>query len=117
MPPPSLTPEQLAQVSGLVAQYIATQRENTLPHALPLDTKQRAAMDGFFLPEVLDGARLLVLGGIRVENPAFYPTLRGMGFENLPDFSFMSAITNWCMWSSIASLASRVSRNFTFADF
>lgn len=44
MPTPSLTPEQLAQVSGFVAQYIATQRENALPHALPLDTKQRAAM-------------------------------------------------------------------------
>src|ERR1035437_6895014 len=82
MPTPSLTPEQLAQVSGLVAQYIATQRENALPHALPLDTKQRAAVDGFFLPEVLDGARLLALGGIRVENPTFYPTLRGISVES-----------------------------------
>ena len=50
-------------------------------------------MMGFFSPELLDRARLVVLTGTRVENPPFYPMLVGMGFRNLPDFSLMAAIT------------------------
>jgi len=50
-------------------------------------------MAGFFLPPVLDAARVIALHGIRVENPPFYPMLAGMGFQNLPDFSQMAAIT------------------------
>jgi hypothetical protein len=34
-----------------------------------------------------------VLEGERVANPDFYPMLRAMGFENLPDQSAMAAIT------------------------
>jgi len=93
MASPQLPPEQIVQVSALVAEFITTQRDKALPPALPLSPEQRAAMDGFFLPQVLDGTRLLVLGDIRVRNPAFYPALRGMGFENLPNFSQMAAIT------------------------
>lgn len=50
-------------------------------------------MAGFFLPRVLDAVRVLVLGGMGVENPPFYPMLAGMGFSNLPDFFQMAAIT------------------------
>ena len=50
-------------------------------------------MAGLFLPQVLDAARVLVLHGVRVENPPFYPMLAGMGFSDLPDFSQMAAIT------------------------
>jgi hypothetical protein len=50
-------------------------------------------MNGFFSPQVLDGTRLLVLRGERVGNPDFYPMLRGLGFNNLPDQSTMAAIT------------------------
>jgi len=50
-------------------------------------------MAGFFLPQVLDAARVLVLFGRRVENPPFYPMLASMRFSNLPDFSQMAAIT------------------------
>jgi len=39
------------------------------------------------------GTRLLVLRGERVGNPDFYPMLRGLGFNNLPDQSTMAAIT------------------------
>ena len=90
---PQLTPEQIAQVSSLVAQYITTQRERYAPQAIPLTAEQMAVMAGFFQPRVLDAARVLVLHGIRVENPPFYPMLAGMGFSNLPDFSQMAAIT------------------------
>jgi hypothetical protein len=44
MATPRLTPEQIAQVSGLVAQYIATQRERYASRAVPLSVQQRAAI-------------------------------------------------------------------------
>jgi hypothetical protein len=90
---PQLTPDQVAQVSGLVSQYISTQREKYSPRAVPLSAQQKAAMNGCFLPQVLDGTRLLVLQGERVANPDFYPMLRSLGFNNLPDQSTMGAIT------------------------
>jgi hypothetical protein len=94
MPMPQLAQEQVQQVSGLVALYIAAQREKYRPQAVPLADKQRATMDGFFLPEVLEMARVAVLPrGIRVENPSFYPVLVGMGLSGLPDISQMAATT------------------------
>src|SRR5216683_2595661 len=93
MATPRLTPAQIAQVSGLVAQYIATQRKMYAFRALQSSVQQRAAMDGFFSPQLLDGTRLLVLQGERVANPDFYPMLRSLGFNNLPDQSAMAAIT------------------------
>jgi hypothetical protein len=89
---PQLTPELIAEVSSLVAGYITDQREKALPLAVPLSPAQRASLDGFFLPQVLD-TRLLVLGETRVENPTFYPMLRQMGFTNLPNFTTMAAVT------------------------
>ena len=93
MAAPNLTPEQIAQVSGLVAQYITAQRERFRPQAVPLTAAQRTMMAGFYAAEHLDAVRILVLDGERVENPQFYPMLLGMGFTNLPDFSQMAAIT------------------------
>jgi hypothetical protein len=93
MATPQLPPEQFAHVSGLVSEYISAHQVRAKPHALPMNPAQRATMEGFFLPQVLDATRILVLGGLRVENPPFYPTLREMGFANLPDFSMMAAVT------------------------
>ena len=93
MPAPSLTPDQIAQVSGLVGQYITAQRERYNPPAVPLSAQQRAAMNGFFSKQLLDNTRLVVLQGERVANPDFYPMLRNLGFNNLPDQSIMGAIT------------------------
>jgi hypothetical protein len=90
---PQLSPQQIAQVSDFVAQYITAQQERFSPQAAPLAAAQRAAMAGCFLPRVLDAAQVLVLAGIRVENPPFYPMLAGMGFSDLPDFSKMAATT------------------------
>src|ERR1035441_4160393 len=89
---PRLTPDQITQVSGLVSQYISTQREKYTPRAIPLSVQQKAAMNGFFSPQVLDGTRLLVLRGERVGNPDFYPMLKSLGFNNLPDQSNMGGI-------------------------
>jgi len=78
---PQLTPEQITQVSGLVCRYITTQREKYAPRAIALSAQQRAAMDGFFSPQLLESTRVLVLQGERVVNPDFYPMLRSLGFQ------------------------------------
>jgi hypothetical protein len=88
-----MAPEQIAQVSGLVSQYISTQREKYAPRAIPLSVQQKTVLEGFFSSQVLDGTLLLVLRGERVGNPDFYPMLRGLGFNNLPEQSTMGAIT------------------------
>jgi hypothetical protein len=93
MAAPTLTSEQIAQVSGLVAQFIAAQRLRFLHRGKALTKAQKAVMNGFFTPQLLDGARLLVLQGGRVANPTFYPMLMGIGFCNLPDFSQSPAVT------------------------
>ena len=90
---PQLTPDQVQQLSVAVSQYISSQREEYLPVAFPLTGEQRQAVQGFFLPEIIDSARLVVLQNRSVQNPAFYPQLLQMGFGNLPDFRLMAAIT------------------------
>jgi len=130
-----LTPDQIAQVSGLVAQYIAVQREGYGPRAVPLSAQQRAAVAPFFSSELLGGTRLLVPQGERVANPDFYPTLRSLGFKNLPDQSTMArqshsamwsfrmshskvacCFTNSSTWNSIGNSAIRALVSFTCAD-
>lgn len=93
MATPSLTPEQIFLVSGLVAQYITEQRRKYLPKARPLDADLRRAMSGFFADELLDSVRTLVLTDARIENPPFYSMAAAMGFSDLPSFSSMAAIT------------------------
>jgi hypothetical protein len=93
MATPKLTPGQIIQVSGWVADYISSQRQKYAPWALPLTLQERAALAAFFAPQLLGNMRLLVLEGERVSNPAFYAILRGLGFTNLPDQSTMAAIT------------------------
>src|SRR5262245_49062096 len=50
-------------------------------------------MELFFVPEILDRVRVLVLRGERLANPDFYPMLRSLGLVDLPDQSSSSAIT------------------------
>jgi hypothetical protein len=93
MPLPRLTNEQVAQVSGRVAQYITSQRAKYAPRTIPLSADQKAAIAGFFSPQLIEGTRVVVLSGERVPNPDFYPMLKNLGFDNLPDQSNMAAIT------------------------
>jgi hypothetical protein len=90
---PHLTAEQITHLSTLVGQYITTQREKYLPRAVTLSVQQKTKMTGFFSSQLLDDARVLVLVRERVADPDFYPMLRNMGFDNLPDQSAMAAIT------------------------
>jgi hypothetical protein len=93
MATPKLTPDQIAQVSELVAGYISAQRGKYAPRVVSLSAQQRAPLEPFFAQEVLDNVHVLVLEGERVQNPEFYPMLRNLGFKNLPDQSTMAAIT------------------------
>jgi len=90
---PILSDDLIARVSGLIADYITTQRNTYIHRAIPLTTYQTAAMAGFFTPQLLDETRLLVLNDERVANPDFYSMLRQIGFNDLPDQSAMAAIT------------------------
>jgi hypothetical protein len=90
---PQLTAQQIAQVSAQVSRWIIAQHDEFLWQCASLSPQQRAAMDGFFSPHLLDGVRVSNLDGLRVANPACYPLLAGMGFASLPDFSQMAAIT------------------------
>ena len=89
---PILAPQQIQQLSQLVAQYVLAQRETWLPRAVPLSEAQREAMAPFFSRESLETTRLLVLDGERIANPSFYPALQAAGFGNLPDHSMAQAI-------------------------
>jgi len=90
---PRLTAKHIAHVSGLVSRYIVAQHDEFLEGCAPLSPEQRAAMNGFFSPHLLDDVRVSNLYGVRVANPTCYQLLAGMGFANLPDFSQMAAIT------------------------
>jgi hypothetical protein len=79
MAAPLLTPDQIAQVSGLVFQYISTQREKYAPRAISLSVEQRAAVTGFFSTELLDSTRLLVLRGETSRQPRFLPEVEELG--------------------------------------
>ena len=88
-----LSPDQITQISELVAEHISTQREQYGTRAVPLTLQQAGAAGAFFEPELLANTRILVLQGERLSNPHFYPTLRKLGFANLPDQKTMAAIT------------------------
>jgi hypothetical protein len=91
---PSLTPEQITQISGFVADYIRHQQDRYRARAAPLTAAQKAAMNGFFTPALLDRVRLLTLPrDQRSPNPAFYPQVRQLGLQDLPDFADMAAVT------------------------
>ena len=108
MATPQLTLEQIGRISAIVAQYIADQRRRFWPQAEPLTAAQRAAMEEFFTPELLDTVRMLVLSGVRVENPPFYPMLANWGLSKLPDLSRMTAITFSDVVVSIAPCSDRL---------
>ena len=109
---PQLSHGQIVEVAHLVAQYIREQRENYAHGAVPLSVKQRAGLEGFFSPQLLSQARLVVLRAKRVPDPDFYPTLKNMGFNNLPRQSTMAAIT----FADVVVSHDRFSRGLLFHE-
>jgi len=84
---------QIAQFANLVEAYISKQRHTYIGRAVPLSAAQRSEMEPFFVPDVLDRVRLVVLVGERVPNPDFYPMLSALGLDDLPDQEASAAIT------------------------
>jgi hypothetical protein len=89
----NLPPAIIAQATKAVEDYILSSRKEYVGRAIPLDSAQRATLEPFFLPEVLDRARFCMIGASRIEDPPFYTMVKMMGLRNLPDFSNMTAIT------------------------
>jgi hypothetical protein len=88
-----LSPDQIKQVSELLSEYIAAQREMYAPRGIVLSSQQKVAMTGFFSPRLLETAKLVVLQRERLHEPDCYSLLRTMGFENLPRQSDTPAAT------------------------
>jgi hypothetical protein len=88
-----LTTAQIDQIATLVANYIREQRDAFAERPGEITPALLVQMNGFYRPELLNSTRAIVLSGERVGNPDFYPMLQGLGFNNLPDFSGMAAIT------------------------
>jgi len=89
----NLPPAMISQLANMVEEYVTSSRKKYAPQAVSLTDAQRNAMQPFFLPAVLDSARLCVLRGTRVSNPSMYTMAKMMGIRNLPDFAAMTAIT------------------------
>ena len=53
----------------------------------------RVQFNHFFRADVLSSVRVTELETERVANPSFYPMLQDLGFQNLPNFRTMGAIT------------------------
>lgn len=88
-----IPPAIIGQLSSMVENYILNRRKEYSARAVPLSADQRSAMLGFFPAEILDGTRLVLLDGERIQDPPFYGKARMMGFKNLPSFADTAAVT------------------------
>lgn len=77
----------------MITAYIREQRDRFFVIGRPLSDKENSALVPFFGMERLRRVRIHRLRRGELPNPSFYPSLRNMGFTDLPDFSNMAAIT------------------------
>ncbi|OLB83133.1 MAG: hypothetical protein AUI12_17145 [Acidobacteria bacterium 13_2_20CM_2_57_6] len=92
-PLPYLSPGQIKEICEAAEVYIAEQRSRFWGRGIDLSRDQLSSLSAFFRADLLNSIRLFVLEDERVPNPPFYPMLRAMGFDNLPDFALMAAVT------------------------
>ncbi len=88
-----LSPQQVDSVVALLAEFLIAQREVYLPDSAPLTRAQKESLSPYYRPDLLENVRLRQLRGESLQNPSFYPAVKGMGIANLPDFSLLEAIT------------------------
>lgn len=100
---PQITHAQIEEVSGLVANYIRTQRQAFVGRATVLPAPLQFKVNSFFRAEVLNSTRVVVLENEKVANPDFYPMLQGLGFTNLLDFEAWQRSRS-TMWLSRTNL-------------
>ena len=71
--------------------WVRSQRDLHRPSTRSLSQQERLALSGFFDPEILEKARIIVVPVI--QNPSFYSDLEQMGLYAPPDFTTMTGIT------------------------
>src|SRR5271166_5752002 len=81
--------EQIFQATDRVLAYLRGQRERHFQSAVPLGTAHKTSMQPFFAAELLDRIRVVELRNARVTEPAFYPEVKAMGVQNLPQVTHM----------------------------
>jgi len=86
-----LTPSQITQLVSNVAEFIEEQRRVHAGTSRSLSGAERKQFIVHFPLEVLDGVRLARVK--HLQNPPFYTELEGLGFQNLPQFRRMAAVT------------------------
>lgn len=77
----------------MIAAYIRAQRDRFFPSGRQLDETEITVLQPFFGSERLKWVQVHNLKRAELPNPDFYPSLRQMGFRDLPNFSRMAAIT------------------------
>jgi hypothetical protein len=86
-----LTPSQISQLVSKVAEFIEEQRRVHAGTSRSLSGDERKQFIVHFPLEVLEGVRLARVK--HLQNPPFYTELEGLGFQNLPQFRRMAAVT------------------------
>ena len=89
----ALPEEQIRDGIARIAAYFREQQGHYLRSSAPLSAHHKAMMWPFFTPVLLDQIRVVVLEGARVPIPPFYSEARTLGFENLPDFTYLASLT------------------------
>jgi hypothetical protein len=90
---PQPTDAQVAQAVEWISSYLRNQREHYFAAARPLGAPQRSVMAPYFQAALLDRIRIVELKGERVTPPDFFPQVRALGFEHLPDIPHMESLT------------------------
>ena len=95
MPPSSanLSETQLAEAVKRVTDYLWRQREIHFVSGASLGPRQKAIVEPFFSPAILDRVRAVELHGRRLSPPPFYLEALAHGIGNLPALSHMSSVT------------------------
>lgn len=85
-----LSPQQIKQLTELIAGYIADQRANFLKSAGAIPRQFSKAVQPFFPVDILEKVR--IIRG-RAAQPSFYSQLPSLGVSNAPPFADMAGIT------------------------
>jgi len=86
-----LMPGQITELISNVAIFIEEQRRTHEPASHQLSHAERTSLAVHFPADVLDQVRLTRVK--HLQNPPFYAGLENMGFQNLPQFRRMAAVT------------------------
>ena len=91
MPRLPLTPGQITELISNVALFVEEQRREHAPESRRLSDLERVSLAVHFPGDVLERVRVTRVK--HLQNPPFYAELERMGFQNLPQFRRMAAVT------------------------